>query len=62
MSCTASAVSSSGMTPDPRCVRTAMLVAAVSGAATHPFVADLEDDVLRIELLHLARRFLGLPG
>ncbi len=47
--------------PEAR-VRTAMLVAAISGAATHPFVADLDDDVLRIELLRLARRFLGLPG
>ena len=47
--------------PEAR-VRTAMLVAAISGAATHPFVADLDDDVLRVELLRLARRFLGLPG
>ena len=47
--------------PEAR-VRTAMLVAAISGAATHPFVADLGDDVLRAELLRLARRFLGLPG
>ena len=47
--------------PEAR-VRTAMLVAAISGAATHPFVADLDDDVLRAELLRLARRFLGLPG
>jgi AcrR family transcriptional regulator len=47
--------------PEAR-VRTAMLVAAISGAATHPFVADLDDDVLRVELLRLGRRFLGLPG
>jgi AcrR family transcriptional regulator len=47
--------------PEAR-VRTTMLVAAISGAATHPFVADLDDDVLRAELLRLARRFLGLPG
>ena len=47
--------------PEAR-VRTAMLVAAISGAATHPFVADLDDDVLRVELLRLARRLLGLPG
>src|SRR5262245_55108711 len=47
--------------PEAR-VRTAMLVAAISGAATHPFVVDLDDDVLRGELLRLARRFLGLRG
>jgi AcrR family transcriptional regulator len=41
-------------------VRTAMLVAAISGAGMHPMVVDLADDVLRDELLHLARAFLGL--
>jgi AcrR family transcriptional regulator len=43
-------------------VRTAMLIAAISGAVMHPFVADLDDDVVRVELLRLARRFLSLPG
>jgi hypothetical protein len=43
-------------------VRTAMLIAAISGAATHPFVLDLDDDVLRAELLHFTRRSLGLRG
>jgi AcrR family transcriptional regulator len=43
-------------------VRTAMLLAAVSGAVIHPFVVDLDDDTLHDELLRLARRFLGLPG
>jgi len=43
-------------------VRTAMLIAAISGAVMHPFVVDLDDEVLRAELLRLARRFLGLPG
>jgi AcrR family transcriptional regulator len=47
--------------PEAR-VRTAMLIAAVSGAATHPFVIDLDDEILRAELLQLARRFLGLPA
>jgi AcrR family transcriptional regulator len=47
--------------PESR-IRTAMLVAAVSGAVMHPLVADLEDEVLREELLRLARRFLGLRG
>ena len=43
-------------------IRTAMLIAAVSGAVMHPFVADLDDDVVRVELLRLARRFLALPA
>jgi AcrR family transcriptional regulator len=43
-------------------VRFAMLIAAISGAVMHPFVVDLDDAVLRAELLRLARRFLGLPG
>ena len=50
---------------DPRVeagVRTAMLLAAISGAVIHPFVVDLDDDTLHDELLRLARRFLGLPG
>ena len=50
---------------DPRAeagVRTAMLLAAISGAVIHPFVVDLDDDTLHDELLRLARGFLGLPG
>jgi AcrR family transcriptional regulator len=48
--------------PEPEAnVRTAMLIAAISGAVMHPFVVDLDDTVLRVELLRLARRFLGLP-
>lgn len=43
-------------------VTSAMLIAATSGAVTHPFVGDLDDDVLRAQLLSLARRFLGLPA
>ncbi|TMM20324.1 MAG: TetR/AcrR family transcriptional regulator [Actinobacteria bacterium] len=43
-------------------VRTAILLAAISGAVMHPFVVDLDDDKLRAELLRLARRFLGLHG
>jgi AcrR family transcriptional regulator len=46
--------------PEAR-LRTAVLVAAISGAVMHPFAVDLDDDVLRSELLRLARRFLGLP-
>jgi AcrR family transcriptional regulator len=47
--------------PETR-IRTAMLIAAISGAIMHPFVADLDDDVVRAELLRLARRFLALPA
>jgi len=47
--------------PEAR-VRTAMLIAAISGAVTHPFVAGLDDEALRAQLLRLGRRFLGLPA
>jgi AcrR family transcriptional regulator len=47
--------------PEAR-VRTAMLIAAISGAVMHPFVIDLDDDVLRTELVRLARRVLGLAS
>jgi AcrR family transcriptional regulator len=40
-------------------IRTVMLLAAISGAVVHPFVVDLDDDVLRAELARLARRVLG---
>jgi AcrR family transcriptional regulator len=43
-------------------VATAMLIAAISGATIHPLVVGRDDDTLRTQLLHLARRFLGLPG
>jgi AcrR family transcriptional regulator len=39
----------------------AMLTAAIAGAATHPIVADLDDETLRRQLRRLARRFLNLP-
>ncbi len=38
-----------------------MLTAAIGGAVMHPLAADLDDDTLRSQLLHLARRFLSLP-
>jgi AcrR family transcriptional regulator len=43
-------------------LRTVMLLAAISGAVMHPFVVDLDDEMLRTELVRLARRFLGLRG
>jgi AcrR family transcriptional regulator len=46
--------------PEAR-TRAAMLTAAIGGAVMHPLIADLDDDMLRAHLLHLARRFLDLP-
>ena len=43
--------------PEAR-VQTAILLAAISGAVMHPFVADLDDDVLRTQLLRMAVRLL----
>ncbi len=42
-------------------VRAAMISTAIGGAVTHPLVADLDDDALREQLLHLTRQFLDLP-
>jgi len=39
-------------------VRAAMIAAAIGGAVMHPFVADLDDDTLRTELLRITRQFL----
>ena len=39
----------------------AMLTAAIGGAVMHPLAAGLDDEVLRSQLLRLARRFLALP-
>lgn len=46
--------------PESR-TQAAMLTAALGGAVMHPLVADLDDEALRTQLLHLARRFLNLP-
>jgi AcrR family transcriptional regulator len=43
-------------------VRTSILLAAISGAVMHPFSANFDDEVVRSQLLLLARRFLGLRG
>lgn len=43
-------------------VATAMLTAAISGAVMHPLVVRRSDEMLRTQLLHLARRFLGLQS
>jgi len=41
-------------------VETAMLTAAISGAAMHPLVSRRDDETLRAQLVQLAHRFLGL--
>lgn len=41
-------------------LQTSILIAAISGALMHPFSADIDDDLLRTQLLGLARRYLGL--
>ena len=43
--------------PEPR-IRTATLIAVLNGAATHPFVADYDEDTLRRELLLVAQLLL----
>ena len=43
-------------------VRPALLVAALSGAVLHPFINDIDDRVLREELLRMGRRYLGMPA
>ena len=47
--------------PDTR-VPTAMLSAAIAGAVSHPLLADVDDETLRVQLLYFARRLLDLPG
>ena len=47
---------------EPR-IHTATLIAILNGAATHPFVADYDEDTLRRELLLVAQLLLPpLPG
>jgi AcrR family transcriptional regulator len=50
-----------GAGPEKR-VSTAMLLAAIGGAVTHPLVRGLDDGLIRAELLRMARSFLELPG
>lgn len=37
-------------------VRGAMIAAAIGGAVTHPLVADLDDETLRAQMLHVTRQ------
>jgi hypothetical protein len=46
--------------PDSR-VQAAMLASAIGAAVTHPLVAELDDDVLRTQMLRFARRMLSAP-
>jgi AcrR family transcriptional regulator len=51
-----------GKEPDATAkVQAAMLSAAIGGGVTHPFVADIDDDALRAELLHVVRQLLRIP-
>src|SRR5262249_43021199 len=43
-------------------VRAAMVSAAIGGAVMPPFVADLDDQTLRAELLEITRQFLHDPN
>jgi AcrR family transcriptional regulator len=45
--------------PDTK-VRLAALTCVVGGTVAHPVVADLDDDTLREQLLHMARQIVGL--
>ena len=47
-----------GDRPDAQ-MQTAILIAAIIGAAMQPFVVDYDDDLLRSELLRVARGFLS---
>jgi AcrR family transcriptional regulator len=39
----------------------AMLSSAISVAVMHPLIADVDDDTLRAQLVHMTRRILDLP-
>jgi AcrR family transcriptional regulator len=43
-------------------VQVVMLIAAISGAVTHPFASKFDDATLREQVLTLAKRFLDMPG
>jgi AcrR family transcriptional regulator len=43
-------------------VPAAMLAGAIGVAVTHPLVADVDDDTLRVQLLQWTQRLVELPG
>ena len=43
-------------------VRAAMISAAIGGAVMHPLVVDLDDEILRSEMLHFTRQFFELTA
>jgi AcrR family transcriptional regulator len=43
-------------------VRIATLLAALNGTATHPLVAHLDDDTMRLELLNMAKQLTSRPS
>jgi AcrR family transcriptional regulator len=50
-----------GDADDEARVPAAMLSGAIGTAVVHPLVADVDDDSLRAQLLHLTRRLLAMP-
>jgi AcrR family transcriptional regulator len=42
-------------------VRGAMISAAIGGAVMHPLVANLDDETLRAQMLHVTRQLFELP-
>jgi len=46
--------------PDDR-VRLAALTCVVGGTVSHPLVADLDDETLRMQMLDMVRQLVGLP-
>jgi AcrR family transcriptional regulator len=46
---------------EDRRLQAAVLSAAISGAIAHPFVADLDDETIKVELLRITRRLVALP-
>jgi AcrR family transcriptional regulator len=43
-------------------VRAAMISAAIGGAVTHPLVIGLDDETLRIQMLHVTRQLFERPA
>jgi hypothetical protein len=42
-------------------MQAAMLTGAIGSAVKHPLAADLDDDSLKSQLLHLTRLLIDLP-
>jgi AcrR family transcriptional regulator len=51
-----------GADPEHSTVQAAMMASAIGAAVVHPLVVDLDDDELRNQLLHFARRLVQVPS